>query len=194
MDIENPHEKMTGAELKAIRGRLGLSAVQMGRAFGYAGDDTTISALISRYENDAKPIPHHLARLAVLFDKHGVPGDWTGKDSALEVSTAPYVPTIDREKLGRLAHLVAGTESGWQTRFADAVGMSRSYVSHLLAGKRPMTRDAEAKIVEAARIAAEEMRKRAAQADAAIAQMLLSLNAQDEISVDEAEEPSAPAP
>jgi len=39
---------MTGAELKAIRHRLGLSTIALGRAFGYTGSDVTASGRLGR--------------------------------------------------------------------------------------------------------------------------------------------------
>lgn len=68
---------MTGAELKAIRHRLGLSTTALGRAFGYVGSEVTASGTIRKYESDARPIPPWLARLAQMFDMHGVPDGWT---------------------------------------------------------------------------------------------------------------------
>jgi transcriptional regulator with XRE-family HTH domain len=70
---------MTGAELKTIRHRLGLSTTALGRAFGYAGSDVTASGTIRKYESNARPIPPWLARLALMFDRHGVPRGWTSK-------------------------------------------------------------------------------------------------------------------
>ncbi|MEO9297346.1 hypothetical protein [Devosia alba] len=68
---------MTGPELKAIRHRLGLSTTLMGRAFGYVGSDVTASVTIRKYESEARPIPPWLGRLAIMFDRHGVPPGWT---------------------------------------------------------------------------------------------------------------------
>ncbi|MBJ6986091.1 hypothetical protein [Devosia sp. MC521] len=68
---------MTGPELKAIRHRLGLSTLQLGRAFGYVGSDTTASVTIRKYESGQRPIPPWLTRLATMFDRHGVPPGWT---------------------------------------------------------------------------------------------------------------------
>ena len=67
---------MTGAELKAIRHRLGLSTIALGRAFGYTGSDVTASGTIRKYDSDARPIPPSLPRLAMMFDRHGVPRGW----------------------------------------------------------------------------------------------------------------------
>ena len=67
---------MTGAELKSIRHRLGLSTTQLGRAFGYAGSDVTASGTIRKYESDVRPIPPWLA---LMFDRHGVPRGWALK-------------------------------------------------------------------------------------------------------------------
>lgn len=79
VDLTHPERgpaEMSGAELKTIRNRLGLSAIQLGRAFGYVGGDNTVSVTIRRYESDERPLPPWLARLAVMFDRHGVPPEW----------------------------------------------------------------------------------------------------------------------
>jgi hypothetical protein len=70
---------MTGPEMRAIRDELGLSAVQLGRAFGYEGNDQTLGPLISRFETGARPIPTYLVRLLLLFQRYGVPAGWTSK-------------------------------------------------------------------------------------------------------------------
>jgi len=67
---------VTGAELKAIRHRLGLSTTALGRAFGYEGSDITASGTIRKYESGQRPIPPWLGRLAIMFDRHGVPAGW----------------------------------------------------------------------------------------------------------------------
>ena len=67
---------MTGAEMRSIRDELGLSAVQLGRAVGYGGGAPTIAVMISKYENGAREIPGHLARLLIMFQRHGVPDGW----------------------------------------------------------------------------------------------------------------------
>lgn len=66
---------MTGVEFAAIRKRLGLSVIEMGRALGYQGTDNTVSVTIRRYEKGA-PIPPWIARLAIMFDRYGVPEDF----------------------------------------------------------------------------------------------------------------------
>lgn len=68
---------MTGAELKAIRHRLGLSTTALGRAFGYESSAITASGTIRKYESGQRPIPPWLGRLAIMFDRHGVPPEWT---------------------------------------------------------------------------------------------------------------------
>ena len=70
---------MTGAEMKAIRSELGLSPIQLGRALGFAGGDATAAVMISKYENDARPIPRHVIRLLLMFQRHGVPQGWTSR-------------------------------------------------------------------------------------------------------------------
>lgn len=67
---------MTGLELKQIRHRLGLSTTALGRAFGYEGGDVSTSGTIRKYESGQRPIPPWLARLALMFDEHGVPPEF----------------------------------------------------------------------------------------------------------------------
>ena len=67
---------MTGIEMRAIRDELGLSAVQLGRAFGYAGGDATVATMISKYETGMRQIPIYLQRLLLMFRRHGVPPLW----------------------------------------------------------------------------------------------------------------------
>jgi hypothetical protein len=70
---------MTGEEMKSIRHELGLSTVQLGRAFGYGGEDNTASVMIRKYESGGRPIPVYLQRLLLMFRRHGVPAGWTSK-------------------------------------------------------------------------------------------------------------------
>jgi len=70
---------MTGEEMKAIRHELGLSTVQLGRAFGYGGEDNTASVMIRKYESGGRPIPTYLQRLLLMYRRHGVPDGWTSK-------------------------------------------------------------------------------------------------------------------
>lgn len=88
VDLKHPDRdlpvEMTGPEMKAIRDRLGLSATELGRAFGYAGSDVSVKMAIHRFESTgktAREIPPWLARLLVMFDRHGVPEEF------LEVKT-----------------------------------------------------------------------------------------------------------
>lgn len=68
---------MTPEKFKEIRRDLGLSTVQIGRAFGYSGADTTIAANIRKFESGARPIPPAIARLARMYVRNGgVPEGW----------------------------------------------------------------------------------------------------------------------
>lgn len=67
---------MKGHEMKAIRKRLGLSAIQLGRAFGYTGTAGTTAVMIRKYESDARPIPIYLERLLHMFEEHGIPDEY----------------------------------------------------------------------------------------------------------------------
>lgn len=95
---------MIGSELQAIRHKLKLSTVQLGRAAGYTGSDATASNTIRKYESGMRPVPPLLERLVLLFEKHGVPADW------IEGAPPPQKPgrkpmKIDREVLRSLADL-----------------------------------------------------------------------------------------
>lgn len=83
VDRPNSSPEMTGGEMKAIRKRLGLSTVQLGRAFGYVGLDNSISVTIRKYESGVRVLPPWLARLLVMYDEHGVKPEW------LETPKAP---------------------------------------------------------------------------------------------------------
>jgi transcriptional regulator with XRE-family HTH domain len=63
---------MTGPELKAIRHKLGLSTVEMGRAIGYEGQDNTVSVTVRKYESGGRPIPPWIARLVHMYGKYGI--------------------------------------------------------------------------------------------------------------------------
>jgi transcriptional regulator with XRE-family HTH domain len=88
---------MTGEEMKSIRHRLGLSAVELGRAMGYTGADNTVSVTVRRYESDMRPIPPWLSRLLLMFEMHGVPRGWT---SRLPLSTSTDEARYPPEDLG----------------------------------------------------------------------------------------------
>ena len=65
---------MTPAQMKAIRQALGLSTAQWGRALGYRGANVQVQ--VRQLENGVKPIPRFVARLALMFERHGVPEGW----------------------------------------------------------------------------------------------------------------------
>lgn len=67
---------MTGDELRAIRRALGLSLKDFGRALGYTGSPNTISVQVRRYEAGARDIPPWIARLATMYERHGIPPEW----------------------------------------------------------------------------------------------------------------------
>jgi transcriptional regulator with XRE-family HTH domain len=76
MTTDEEAASMTGAELQAIRKSLRLSAVAFGRAIGYVGTQGTVNTTIRRYESDARPIPPWIARLAMMFARHGIPPEF----------------------------------------------------------------------------------------------------------------------
>ena len=63
---------VTGDDFRAIRKRLGLSTVEMGRALGYEGQDNTVSVTVRRYESGMRPIPPTIAVLMGIYRKHGL--------------------------------------------------------------------------------------------------------------------------
>ncbi|KQX40384.1 hypothetical protein ASD04_07070 [Devosia sp. Root436] len=80
VDLSHPERPsgppiMKGSEMKAIRRRLGLSTTELGRAFGYVGQDDTASMTIRRYESGGRDIPPWLARLLRMYDRFGIPAD-----------------------------------------------------------------------------------------------------------------------
>jgi transcriptional regulator with XRE-family HTH domain len=68
---------MTGKELKAIRHQLGLTTCELGTALGYRGNANTLSVSVRLYECGKRPIPPWIGRLVTMFERHGVPPDWT---------------------------------------------------------------------------------------------------------------------
>ena len=67
---------VTGEDMKRIRHQLGLSTLELGRIFGYAGAETTVSVTIRRYESGQRPLPPWLGRFMLLLERHGVPEDF----------------------------------------------------------------------------------------------------------------------
>jgi len=68
---------MTGAEFKKMREALLLTAFDLGHALGYDGSRNTIQVQIQRFESDARPIPPAIERLMLMFERYGVPSEFT---------------------------------------------------------------------------------------------------------------------
>lgn len=66
---------MKGQELQALRKRLGLSTADMARALGYEGQDSSLGAMMRRFESGGRPMPPTVARLATMFERYGLPDD-----------------------------------------------------------------------------------------------------------------------
>ena len=65
---------MTGAELKAIRKRLGLTTLAFGRALGYQGDDVSVAHAVRRFESSkGRKILPTMAKLIWMYGEFGVP-------------------------------------------------------------------------------------------------------------------------
>ena len=75
--MEGSNKQMTGKELREIRRALGLTTRELGLALGYRGNPNTISVQIRQYESGGRPIPPWIERLAIMFERHGVPPEWT---------------------------------------------------------------------------------------------------------------------
>jgi transcriptional regulator with XRE-family HTH domain len=74
---------MTGDEFRAVRFKLGLSALQWGQALGYAGTTHNIRNQIRRYEHELRPIPPWIERLAWMYGEHGLPKEYASIGSKL---------------------------------------------------------------------------------------------------------------
>ena len=64
---------MTGPEFRAIRKHLGLTLYAWGRALGYSGNRNTIQCAVQRYEKGERDIPPWIAKLAEMYERHGIP-------------------------------------------------------------------------------------------------------------------------
>lgn len=67
---------MTGPEFRAIRKKLGLTLWEWGLVLGYRGTRNTIQGDIREYESGEREIRPMLARLALMYLRHGVPRDF----------------------------------------------------------------------------------------------------------------------
>ncbi|WP_332701561.1 helix-turn-helix domain-containing protein [Devosia sp.] len=74
----------TGDDMQRIRHQLGLSTLELGRAFGYEGGDDTVRVTIRRYESGQRPIPPWLGRLMTMFERFGVPKDFRDTDALMK--------------------------------------------------------------------------------------------------------------
>lgn len=64
---------MSGDDLNEIRCKLGLATGEFGWALGFTGPKRNVSVTIRRMEAGEKEITSFVARLALMFDQHGVP-------------------------------------------------------------------------------------------------------------------------
>ena len=71
---------VTGSEFRAVRYRLGLSAMEWGRALGYGGTPNSVRTVISRLESGTRPVPAVVGLLAWMYGRYGIPGDGTPLD------------------------------------------------------------------------------------------------------------------
>jgi len=71
---------MTGDDLNEIRCKLGLSTSEFGYALGFHGQRRGVSITIRRLESGEKEITPWVARLALMFEQHGVPPQFLDPD------------------------------------------------------------------------------------------------------------------
>ena len=64
-----PSAEWTGARVRALRDRLGLSQGELAAAAGYSRRDR-----ISEFERDVRPVPGPTAKLFEYMEAHGVMG------------------------------------------------------------------------------------------------------------------------
>lgn len=69
------------------------------------------------------------------------------------------------DQIKTIAQLLAGDAPGWQARFGTMTGLSRTHVSQLLSGVRPLTQKTAVKIIDAAKDHAAALRDRADELD-----------------------------
>jgi hypothetical protein len=60
---------MTGKELKALRYKLGMKKLEYGRMLGFLSTQHSLAVHMHRLENQRRPIPLYIARLAWLIDQ-----------------------------------------------------------------------------------------------------------------------------
>lgn len=68
---------MTAKQFKKIREKLGLEHFAWGQALGYRGERTTVQRVIRRFESGEREVPPCIERLAVMFERFGIPKDFT---------------------------------------------------------------------------------------------------------------------
>jgi transcriptional regulator with XRE-family HTH domain len=67
--------RMTSRQFKNIRKRLGLTAVQMGRALGSEGSDASTARRIYGFES-GRTISPSVSRLVTMYAMYGIPKGW----------------------------------------------------------------------------------------------------------------------
>ena len=64
---------MTGDEMRTICNGLSLSQLPFGRALGLGSKDEGVRNYVSQMETGKEEIPERTARLARMFQLHGIP-------------------------------------------------------------------------------------------------------------------------
>jgi hypothetical protein len=67
---------MTGDEFKAIRTELRCTAEAFALALGYECKPQSLRTIIYYFETGRREIPDTVARLAMMFEIHGIPDAW----------------------------------------------------------------------------------------------------------------------
>lgn len=71
---------MTGAQLRAIRTRLGVTAAEFGEALGYESSPEGRACIVYGLEHGRRITPA-IARLSLMFAKYGIPASWDHVDA-----------------------------------------------------------------------------------------------------------------
>jgi hypothetical protein len=59
-----------------------IEGLGWGRALGYHCEINSVKVVVRRYENGGRPIPPWIARLAWMYGRHGIPGQFLSERAA----------------------------------------------------------------------------------------------------------------
>jgi hypothetical protein len=64
---------MTGRRFQQIREGCGATATAFAKALGYVGSAKALYVIVQRFETERRKVPPTVARLAYMFERHGIP-------------------------------------------------------------------------------------------------------------------------